>query len=45
MGGEGEGGIIGNPAETEEDPLHVILDGVGEGSVGVGLTDVEKLVV
>ena len=42
VGGKGEGGVIRRPVEAEEGSVHVILDTVGEGSVGVGLTDVEK---
>jgi hypothetical protein len=39
--GEGENGVVTGPTQTKEGALHVGLDGVGEGSVGVRKTDME----
>jgi hypothetical protein len=39
--GKGEDREVVGAAQTEEGLLHVCFDGVGEGSVRVGQTDVE----
>ncbi len=41
VGGEGEIRVIKGPTQVIHDALHVSLDGVGEGSVGVRKTDTE----
>ncbi len=45
MRGKGEDREVVGTAQTEEGLLHVCLDGVWEGSVRVGETNVEQLVV
>ena len=41
VGGEGEIRVITGPTQVIQGVLHVSLDGVGEGSVGVRKTDTE----
>jgi hypothetical protein len=41
VGGKGEDKEVVGTTQTEEDMLHSSFDGVGEGSVRVGETDVE----
>ena len=41
VGGKGEDRDVVGTSQTEECTLHVCFDGVGEGSVRVGKTDVE----
>ena len=43
--GKGEEREVVGTAQTEEGSLHVFFDGVWEGSVRVGETDAEQLVV
>ena len=45
MWGEGEDREVVGAAQTEEGLLHLCFDGVWEGSVRVGETNVEQLVV
>ena len=45
VGREEEDGVVTDTVKTEESVLHVYFDGVREGTVGVGKTNVQGLVV
>ncbi len=45
MGGEGEDGVVVVASELEESVVYVCFDGVSMGTVGIGETNVEELVV